>query len=123
MRKYIKTKRRLKKSRISRIRISRIRQSRIRESRIRKNKTRRKQHGGGCSRTQINSNCFENKCVDYANKVFEPIKTIECHGWVKHFDTEAGAYYYYNTKTNEAVWTKPDVYSEEYQEDESQEEE
>jgi len=85
-----------------------------RNKRSTKIKKRINTRGGGesCKRTKLNDNCFETKCVDYENGVFDSIvKSTECGVWSRHWDKEAKSFYYFNSSSKESTWIKPDVFS------------
>lgn len=93
--------------------VRRIRRNK-RSTKIKKRLNIRGIRGGGesCKRTKLNNNCFETKCVDYENGVFDSIvKSTECGDWIRHWDKEAESFYYFNSSSKEATWVKPDVFS------------
>lgn len=62
-----------------------------------------------CKRTKdVDSDCLTVSCVDYEKGIFNSFKQIDCNkeqsGWVRYFDVEAKAYYWYNHDTGEATW-------------------
>ncbi len=64
-----------------------------------------------CRRESFDKNCINLKCID-RDISHEPFDLKECNaknhdGWEQFYDTEANAKYYYNHRTGEATWLKP----------------
>jgi len=61
-----------------------------------------------CRRTkEYDTNCQTLHCVDYEKNIYNSFDKQECNiheGWVKYWDVNAKAYYWYNWTTGEATW-------------------
>lgn len=61
-----------------------------------------------CRRTdEYDTHCHTLHCVDYEKRIFDSFQKKECRtpqGWVKYWDGNAQANYWYNWDTGEATW-------------------
>jgi flavin-dependent dehydrogenase len=76
----------------------------------------KKQTGGksSCRREKTKGNCITYKCVDYEKEIYEAIEHEDCttdaknNDWRMHYDEEAHAFYWHNSRTGQASWIYPD---------------
>jgi hypothetical protein len=72
-----------------------------------------KQQNGGelrCNRIPGNDKCISVSCVDYEKGIFNSNVKTKCSNeknnkkWIKYYDDQANANYWFNNETGEATW-------------------